>query len=77
MITLIVMGVIAGAALTLLFRAYASTGIVENRRDVMGDARVSLEQMTKQIRQATNVYAQTPTSFDFDTYINGVPHRVK
>ena len=73
---MVILGVITAAALALLFRAYTDTGIVESRRDVLGDARIALEQLSKQIRQATEVHGQTPTQLDIETYIDGVTHRV-
>ena len=76
LVTMVILGVLTAAALALLFRAYTDTGIVESRRDVLGDARIALEQLSKQIRQATVVHTQTSTQLDIETYLDGANHRV-
>ncbi len=74
MVTLVVMGLIAVSALTIMYRVFTDTGIIQNRRDVLGDGRVAIQQMTKQIRQATSIHNYTPgvagdaTKIDIDTY---------
>jgi prepilin-type N-terminal cleavage/methylation domain-containing protein len=75
MVTLSVMGVITTAALAVFFRAFADTGIVENRRDVLGDGQIALEQMTKQLRQAESVdeINSSASTVTFSSYINGTP----
>jgi len=85
MVTLAVMAVVVAAALSVLFRAYGDTGIIENRRDVLGAGQTAMERMVKQIRQATSVnnYPDTgsggggdPREVDMWTFLGGSPHRV-
>jgi prepilin-type N-terminal cleavage/methylation domain-containing protein len=73
LVTLTVMGIMVTAAFSVMYRVFADTGIIENRRNLMGDGRIALQQMTKQIRQATALHNYvTPgdaTTIDMDTYI--------
>ena len=73
MVTMVVMGIIVAAAMTVLFRVYTETSVVQNRRDVLGEGRIAIQQMTKQIRQATTIHNYTagvgdPTKIDMETY---------
>ena len=73
MVTMAVMLLIVSAALAMMVRAMGTTGIVENRRDVLGDGQVALDQMVKQIRQAESVdqAVSDVDTLDMETYING------
>lgn len=68
MITLAVMGAIVAATLSALFGAYNQTGVVLNRRDVLGDGQIAMQQMTKQFRQATEINSSSATALDVDTF---------
>lgn len=73
MVTLVVMGMMVTAAFSVMYRVFADTGIIENRRTLLGDGRIALQQMTKQIRQATAVNNYVApgdaTTIDMDTFI--------
>ena len=73
MVTLAVMGLMASAALGVMFRVFSTTGVIENRRDLLDDGRIAMNQMTKQIRQATSVNDYVapgdPTQIDINTFI--------
>ncbi len=73
MVTLVVMGVMVTAAFGVMYRVFADTGIIENRRNLLGDGRVALQQMTKQIRQATEINNYVApgdaTTIDMDTFV--------
>src|SRR5262245_15098955 len=68
MVTLAVMGLIVGAVMTVLFSTYKQTGVVLNRRDVLGDGQFAMQQMTKQLRQATSINDSSATSIDVSTF---------
>ena len=83
MITLAVMGAMVAATLSVLFSAYNQTGVVLNRRDVLGDGQTAMQQMTKQFRQATAInataspLAPSATRLDVETFTGlGVAHRI-
>lgn len=82
MVTLMVMGIIASAALAVALRAFTDTGIVQNRRDIYGGGQIALQQMSKQIRQGTVVNAvpitvpTTVTNIEIETYVGGDPETV-
>ena len=77
MITLAMMGAMVAATLSVLFSAYNQTGVVLNRRDVLGDGQTAMQQMTKQFRQATSIYGGDPDELDVDTFTGaGVAHRI-
>src|SRR5262245_2209087 len=68
MVTLAVMGLIVGAVMTVLFSTYKQTGVVLNRRDVLGDGQFAMQQMTKQFRQATSIIDSSASSIDVNTF---------
>ena len=83
MITLAVMGAMVAATLSVLFSAYNQTGVVLNRRDVLGDGQTAMQQMTKQFRQATEINASvsppapSSTRLDVDTFTGaGDAHQI-
>jgi len=73
MVTMVVMGIMVTSAFSVMYRVFADTGIIENRRNLLGDGRIALQQMTKQIRQATaiNNYVAPgdATTIDMNTFI--------
>jgi len=68
MVTLAVMGVIVAATMTVLFSVYQQTGVVLNRRDVLGEGQIAMQQMTKQFRQATAINSSSATSLSVQTF---------
>jgi len=77
MITLAVMGAMVAATLSVLFSAYDQTGVVLNRRDVLGDGQIAMQQMTKQFRQATEINSSSAAALDVDTFTGvGAAHQI-
>ena len=72
------MGIITTAVLAVFFRAFESSIIVENRRDVLGDGQIALEQMTKQLRQAEGIDQSISTAamVAFSSYIGGTTKEI-
>jgi len=68
MVTLAVMGVIVAATMSVLFSVYQQTGVVLNRRDVLGEGQIAMQQMTKQFRQATAINSSSATSLSVQTF---------
>jgi hypothetical protein len=75
MVTLLVMGIITSATLAVALRAFTDTGIVLNRREVLGDGQLALQRLTKQLRQgeSVNEALSTPTHIEFESYLDGQP----
>jgi len=77
MVTLAVMGVIVAATMSVLFSVYSQTGIVLNRRDVLGEGQIAMQQMTKQFRQATAINSSSATSLSVETFTGpGDAHQI-
>jgi len=77
MVTLAVMGVIVAAIMAVLFSAYKETGVVLNRRDVLGQGQIAMQQMTKQFRQATTLNSHSATQLDVSTFTGaGITHQI-
>lgn len=77
MVTLAVMGVIVAATMTVLFSVYKETGVVLNRRDVLGEGQIAMQQMTKQFRQATAINSSSATALSVQTFTGaGIAHQV-
>lgn len=77
MVTLAVMGVIVAATMTVLFSVYKETGVVLNRRDVLGQGQIAMQQMTKQFRQATAINSSSATSLSVQTFTGaGAAHQI-
>ena len=77
LVTMVVLGIIAGASINVWLSSQRVTSTVTTRRDTLNDMRFAMNLMTKQGRQATKIYTTTdPTKLDMNTYINGVSHRV-
>lgn len=76
MVTLAVMGVIVAATMTVLFSVYKETGVVLNRRDVLGEGQIAMQQMTKQFRQATAINSSSATALSVQTFTGaGTAHQ--
>jgi len=77
MVTLAVMGVIVAATMSVLFSVYQQTGVVLNRRDVLGEGQIAKQQMTKQFRQATAINSSSATSLSVQTFTGpGDAHQI-
>ncbi|HXJ67187.1 MAG TPA: hypothetical protein VNN79_25830 [Actinomycetota bacterium] len=76
LVTVAVMSLIVGAVMTVWSAAQKGEGTATSRTVDLNEMRNALQRMTKDIRQASSVHTQTATSFDADTYIEGVKHRV-
>ena len=72
-VTMAVMSVVATAMMTMALRTFTTTATITNRRDVLTDGRVALDQMTKQLRQAESVDLTTSnaSTLKFSGYIDG------
>jgi len=68
-----VMSIVATSVMSVAFRLFTTTSTVTNRRDVLTDGRVAIDQMSKQLRQGESVDPSSSAStMTFDTYIDGV-----
>ena len=77
MVTLAVMGVIVAAMMSVLFSVYNQTGVVLNRRDVLGEGQIAMQQMTKQFRQATAINSSSATALSVQTFTGtGTAHQI-
>jgi type II secretory pathway pseudopilin PulG len=77
MVTLAVMGTIVAATMGVLFSVYKETGVVLNRRDVLGQGQIAMQQMTKQFRQATTLNSHSATQLDVSTFTGaGTAHQI-
>ena len=75
MITMAVMSIVATSVMAVAFRSFTTTSTITNRRDVLTDGRVAIDQMTKQLRQGESVDQSVSdgSTITFDSYIDGVP----
>lgn len=75
MVTMAVMSIVATSVMAVAFRTMTTTSTVTNRRDVLTDGRIAIDQMTKQLRQGESVDQSVSdgSTITFDTYIDGVP----
>jgi prepilin-type N-terminal cleavage/methylation domain-containing protein len=77
LVTMMVMGIVASTVMAVAMRTFTTTATITNRRDVLADGRVALDQLSKQLRQAESIDSTcdtTPTdSITFTGYINGDP----
>jgi len=72
-VTMAVMSIVATAMIAVAMRAFTTTGTIINRRDVLADGRVAIDQMSKQLRQGESVdqAASSASTLKFSTYIDG------
>ena len=71
-VTMAVMSIVATAMVAVAMRSFTTTATITNRRDVLADGRVAIDQMSKQLRQGESVDATSNAStLKFDTYIDG------
>jgi type II secretory pathway component PulJ len=76
LVTMAVMSIIVGAVITVWNAAQKGESTATGRSVDLNETRLAMQQMTKDIRQVSNVVTQTANSFVADTYIQGVKHRV-
>jgi type II secretory pathway pseudopilin PulG len=68
---------VMGSLLTIFESVQRSAAFTENRSETLDSMRLSLDQMTKEIRQATAVSPNSTSSrLEMDTYILGVTKQV-
>ena len=72
---MMVMGIVATAVMAVAMRSVLTTSTITNRRDVLSDGRVAIDQMTKQLRQGEEIDAagSSASQLTFSSYLNGVP----
>lgn len=72
-VTMAVMSIVATAMMTMAMRTFTTTSTITNRRDVLTDGRVALDQMTKELRQGESVDLTTSnaSTLTFSGYIDG------
>jgi hypothetical protein len=70
-----VMSVVATAVMAVAMRSFTTTSTITNRRDVLADGRIAIDQMSKQLRQGESVDLanSTASTLRFTTYIDGSP----
>jgi hypothetical protein len=68
-----VMSIVATSIMAVAFRSMTTTSTIMNRRDVLADGRIAIDQMSKQLRQGESVdqAASSASTLKFDTYIDG------
>ena len=64
-----VMSIVATSVMAVAFRSFTTTSTITNRRDVLTDGRIAIDQMTKQLRQGESVdqTASDGSTITFDT----------
>ena len=75
-ITALIMTVITTAVLSVWARSQSEAGDIGKRRDFLNDSRYVINQLTKEIRQATRIYENKGGKLDVETLIGGSPYRV-
>ncbi len=68
-----VMSIVATAMMAVAMRSFTTTNTITNRRDVLTDGRIAIDQMTKQLRQGESVDTTTSNAYTlkFSGYIDG------
>jgi len=68
-----VMSIVATAMIAVGMQAFTTTATITDRRDVLSDGRVAIDQMSKQLRQGESVdtTVSTASMLKFSTYIDG------
>jgi len=68
-----VMSIVATAMMAVAMRSFTTTNTITNRRDVLTDGRIAIDQMTKQLRQGESVdlTASNAYTLKFSGYIDG------
>jgi prepilin-type N-terminal cleavage/methylation domain-containing protein len=75
LVTMLVMGIVATAVMSVAMRTFTTTTTITNRRDVFADGRIALDRLSKQLRQgeAIDQTSSSASSITFSGYINGTP----
>jgi prepilin-type N-terminal cleavage/methylation domain-containing protein len=77
MITVALLAVVVGALLTIFESVQRSAAFVQNRSETLDSMRLVVDQMTKEIRQASSVSAtSTASTITMNTYVLGVPKTI-
>jgi len=71
LVTMAVMSIVATAVMAVAMRTFSTTSTITNRRDVLADARIAMDRLTKQLRQGAQLDQQTPSTVSFTGYIDG------
>jgi type IV pilus assembly protein PilW len=76
-ITVTLLAIVLGALLTVFESVQRSAAFVQNRSETLDTMRVVVDQMTKEIRQATSVSSSsTDAMLDMTTYVLGVSKHI-
>jgi prepilin-type N-terminal cleavage/methylation domain-containing protein len=72
-VTMAVMSIVATAMMAVALRSFTTTNTITNRRDVLTDGRIAIDQMTKQLRQGESVdlTVSNASTLKFSGYIDG------
>src|SRR4029453_14092122 len=75
LVTMLVMGIVATAVMSVAMRTFTTTATITNRRDVFADGRIALDRLSKQLRQGESIDQRgpSPSSIHLPGYINGPP----
>lgn len=77
LITITLLAIVLGSLLTVFESVQRSAAFVQNRSESLDTMRLAIDQMTKEIRQASSVSASSTASMiDMNTYILGVAKHV-
>jgi predicted PurR-regulated permease PerM len=76
-LTLSLLTIVLVSMLTIFMSVQRSTAFVQNRSQALDEMRLVIDQMTKEIRQATSVSASSTSSMlDMQTYVLGVSKHI-
>ena len=77
LITVTLLAVVIGSMLGVFESVQRSTAFVQNRSEALDSMRLAVDEMTKDIRQATAIAANSTSSYiDMTTYVLGVSKEV-
>ena len=77
LITVTLLVVVVGSMMGVFESVQRSEAFVQNRSEALDEMRLAIDQMSKDIRQATSVSANsTPSYIDIQTYVLGVSKEV-
>jgi prepilin-type N-terminal cleavage/methylation domain-containing protein len=76
-ITVTLLAIVLGALLTVFESVQRSAAFVQNRSEALDSMRIVVDEMTKEIRQATSVSpSSTASMLDMNTYVLGVTKHI-
>src|SRR4051812_20288375 len=72
-VTMAVMSIVATSMMAIALRSFTTTNTITNRRDVLSDGRIAIDQMTKQLRQGESgdLTASNASTLKFSGCIDG------